>query len=165
MPMPDTIDWEPFDYDLENRLAAEVLDAYMVKPVGRETKTMKEMRTSLVCSALWEYAYQRGIHAKLVTAWLKKQKPGTVDHLGRDELESEANMAMRKAIHRFQPGRGSLFRYMRMPVYEALDIYRGQSRSPVQLGQKMARQLRKDLHAEEYHQGGDEPDALEEIAQ
>jgi hypothetical protein len=128
-----------FDYDYENRCAN-----------GGQHQVLQS------------YAIATRIPLKLTLAWMRKQKPADIAHLSLDELQSEAVLAVFSCIPRFKAGKGSLFRYARMPVFEALDIFRGQSRSPVQLPQKVARKLGRDLHGEEYHTPDDGP--YEEIA-
>ncbi|MHC4698981.1 MAG: hypothetical protein ACYTFQ_00240 [Planctomycetota bacterium] len=122
----------PFDFKHENEMA-EVLHGN-----GPKAGMMAFMR----------YIERTGIHVKLVKAWLRKQGPGSVDHLEFDELASEAFLATVDCLKKFKAGKGSLFRYARMPVFEKLDIFRGQSRCPATLSQRAARSLNRDLHAE-----------------
>jgi hypothetical protein len=131
-----------FDYDLENTLAASV-------QVGNDGGSAEATK------ALWQYAYDTEIHQKLVRSWLRKQRKGSTEHLHYDELDSEALLAIRPTIPKFKPHMGSLYRFCRLPVHNALDIYRGRSRAPVQLGQKTARSLGNDLHGEEWHEQAD----------
>lgn len=88
-------------------------------------------------NVLWTLALDQGIPEQLAREWLKKQGGPLVE---RVDVESEIVYQLRAVITRFKPTGTPLGVFARASIFEKLNIWRGQSTSPVTLpSQKTAR--------------------------
>ena len=92
-------------------------------------------------NALWEYAIEQEIPGTITKKWVERRK-AVLDAVCAtlDDAISEANVALRFMIVRFDPTRGTrLITYAGRAMYQALDLWYLRQQVPVELPEKVAR--------------------------
>lgn len=86
---------------------------------------------------LWVAAMNDGMDVRLAGQWMKRQRRH-IGRLSKQDVEAEANFALRRAITGFQPGRGGLQPYAARTVFRELDRWLARERSPVGMSKHRA---------------------------